>query len=351
MAHQDLRTSALRPLSPTRPTSSWTADSQFTDSAISVQTRSPAPLEKEFDFSQSSPEEEDVGEASEAGALANRLGGLMSELWASEQDGGLSARKRRRLQRAMDSLDAALADSEESQEDDEKVETPQTAQSIESIPAATEADIATLQSSLTATVETFRLRQEERQHLHQLTVEKLESVAQRCLQQEREMQDFAAALEAEKAKNRGLSYENENLSIQLLEIHSESAKKDIAINAMSSTVAGLDGWINGSPAPNQTPRTPRIVTRGKGRFRGRYYVAESPSDLRSGIEESCNNIVLREDVTAWLKGFRDVEEAYLSSQPAAGNIRDRLRLDGMWKGPKSKHTEDDWGDFETVGGT
>jgi hypothetical protein len=344
MAQQDLR--ALRPASPTRPTSSWTADTQFTDSAISVQTRSPAPLEKEFDFSQSSPEEEDVEEGPEAGALANRLGGLMSELWAFDQDDGISAGKRRRLQRAMDSLDAALASSEESQEeedgeDGEDVETPQAALPMNPKPAVSEADIAMLQSSLTATAQSFRLRQEEQQHLHQLTIEKLESVAQRCLQQEREMQDFAAALEAEKAKNHALSHENENLSIQLLQIHADSAKKDVAINAMSSTVAGLDGWINGSPAPNQTPRTQRIVTRGKGRFRGRYYIAGSPSDLRSGVEESCKNKVLREDVTAWLKGFRDVEEAYLSSQPAAGNIRDRLRLDGMLPSPASKNTEDD----------
>ncbi|OAP58196.1 hypothetical protein AYL99_07286 [Fonsecaea erecta] len=323
--------------SPTRPSSAWTNNSLFTDSAISMRTRSPAPLEKE-----SSPLQPD--ETLDESAIADRLNGLVSEIWACEQDGSIRGEKRRRIEKAMDEIEAALEEDEESDS-----ETMHQSQSVPSPllhgAGASEADLELIQAHLSSTVESMRMRQQEQRHLHQLTVEKLEAIAQRCIQQERRVREFAEEIVSLKKQNRTLTQQNQSLNIHLSEIQSESAKKETAVKAMSSAVSGLEGWINGSPTADRTPHSRRIVTRGRGRFRGRYYV-EEPVDNRGyyGLDGASDAKALQEGVTAWLRGFRDVEEELRSSETAARfapakdfrTIRD--------------DSDNEWGDFETATG-
>lgn len=325
--------------SPARPSSAWTNDSVFADSAISMRMRSPAPHEKEA----SQP---DLEEAPEQPVIADRLNGLVSEIWACEQEGPLHREKRRRIEEAMHQIEAVLQDDVPMSEgsDTETTHTTQASQIPEpAAPMVTESDLEIVRNSLANTVESMRMRQQEQRHLHELTVEKLEAVAQRCIQQERQLREYAVEMAALEETNRTLSHEIENLSIQLLELHSQSAKKEVAVKAMSSAVSGLEGWINGSPVPNHAPHRQKIVTRGRGRFRGRYYV-EEPEDtpIEYGLDGASDAKGLREGVSAWLRGFRDVEEELNSTQIDSGNAR----KEGLHR--ISRKIEDEWGDLETV---
>ena len=328
--------------SPNRPSSAWTSNSLFADSAISMRTRSPAPLGKE-------PIPFDTDETPEQAAIADRLNGLVSEIWTCEQDGPLQRQKRRKIERAMDQIEAALEKDARSEEDSD-AETTHPALSSQTLepaaPVVTEDDLEYIRSSLAATVDSMRMRQQEQQHLHHLTVEKLEAVAQRCIQQERRLREFAEEMSILKEKIRAQSYEYENLSIQLIALQSESVKKEIAVSAMSSAVSGLEGWINGSPTPDQAPRRQKIVTRGRGRFRGRYYVEEpGETPVGYGFDGASDAKGLHEGVSAWLRGFRDVEEELRSSRTTARGAR----VAGL--PAAQKNIEDEWGDFETATST
>ena len=335
MSVVDDHTHAEGTMSPARPSSSWTLDSVFADSAISVRT--PAPLNKDTD-----PFESD--EASSEVDIAQRLNGLMSEIWAVEQDGGIQGEKRRRITHAVDEIEAALErDSRSSQGSDADSTRPQSpAVSIPVPSTVTENDLEAVQASLTATVESMRMRQQEQRHLQQLTVEKLEAVAQRCIQQEGRLRKFAEEVANLQEDNQTINQENQVLHVQLHDAQSECAKREVAVNAMSSAVTGLEGYVNGTPSPAGPTSSRRIVTRGRGRFRGRYYAdepVETPAE--DGPEATSDGKALHEGVTAWLRGFRDVEEELRTVQGPAKSGR-AIQLKGA-----PGVTEDDWGDFQT----
>ncbi|OQV02728.1 hypothetical protein CLAIMM_07873 [Cladophialophora immunda] len=230
MSPADNQPDGVAAASPTRPSSAWTNNSLFADSAISMRTRSPAPHEKESNPSQPDGTHDET-------AIADRLNGLVSEIWACEQDGAIRGGKRRRIEQAVDEIEAALEDESLSDKESDSETTQQSQAAPSLLPqtsGATEADLELIRTHLTSTVESMRMRQQEQRHLHQLTVEKLEAIAQRCIQQERRVREFAEEIVTLRKKNRALTQQNESLNIQLSEVHSESAKKETAVKAMSS---------------------------------------------------------------------------------------------------------------------
>lgn len=270
-------------------------------------------------------------------AIADRLEGLVSEIWAAEQDSDIRGNKKRRLERAMDEIEAAL---EEDETDPEESGAETTHTGHRPIPSlsqrVSDQDLEHIRTSLASTVESMRMRQQEQRHLHQLTIEKLEAVAQRCIQQEKRLREYSDEIALLKERNRRLTQENERVTRQLDQTQSDSARKDLAVNAMSSAVAGLEGWINSSSTPNRANR--RVVTRGRGRFRGRYYVDEH---LDAPAGHGGPDAKLHEGVTAWLRGFRDVQEELRSSRSGLN-----FRLDELQGGRPD--TEVDWGEFESA---
>ncbi|KIV80956.1 hypothetical protein PV11_08414 [Exophiala sideris] len=314
---------------PTRPSSAWTNDSLFADSAISLRTGTPAPAEKGPNSFHTN------GDTSPQVGIADRLNGLVSEIWACEQDGAIRGEKSRKLEHAIEQIEAALDDDSSSDSDLHSAPLASATAPTEPAPAS-EDDVGAVRASLASTVESMRMRQQEQKHLHQLAVEKLEAVAQRCIQQERRLKEFAQEMVLLKQENRMLDEE-------LQQAHTESAKKHVAVDAMSSAVAGLEGWINGTPTPDRSIK--RVVTRGRGRFRGRYYVDEHIQAPVSQTHDGTSDAkALHDGVNAWLRGFRDVEEELKLSEDAKASHWREL------KDPATS-THDEWGDFESATGT
>ncbi|RVX75698.1 hypothetical protein B0A52_00054 [Exophiala mesophila] len=323
--HEDHAPVALQ--SPTRPGSSWTSNSGFADSAISLRSNTPRPMDdstKTFDV------------VEEPTHVTNRLNGLVSEIWATEQDGSLHPTKRRRIEKAIDLIEAALNDDDPEHLDDAHLQSQSSNPSALSSSSALPSELAVVRENLANTIDSMRMRQHEQRHLQQLTVEKLEAVAEQCLRQEKRLHEFSDEIVRLKRVNGALVEENNMLSTQVDLTTLESVKRDTAVNAMSSAVAGLEGWINNTPTPSHKQR--KIVTRGKGRFRGRYYV-DDPEQFNSehNIADS-PDAKIREGVNSWLRGFRDIEDELRSSASAIGAA------------PRHAHKddEDDWGDFESA---
>ncbi|KIW16182.1 hypothetical protein PV08_06233 [Exophiala spinifera] len=303
------------------------------DSAISVGANTPGPTDKSL------PSEK-LSETSSHPDLATRLNGLVSEIWAHEQDGGIRGEQKRKLEQAMRDIELVLED-DLSGADDSETSTPQSGIPIEEDrQTASEQDLDAVRTSLAATVEAMRMRHQEQRHLHQLTVQKLEAVAQRCLDQEKQLREHAENMAILQHENHLLRQQNDRMHSELNHAHTESAKKEVAVNAMSSAVSGLEGWINASPTPTHSAR--RVVTRGRGRFRGRYYVDETPEPSpRIGQDGMPDAKALHEGVTAWLRGFRDVEEELRALKHSNPSPR---------KAGKSNFdfSDDEWGDFESA---
>lgn len=242
--------------SPTRPGSAWTSNSLFADSAISLRTSTPKPLD----------DESNTTECSEPVAyLSNRLRGLVSEIWESEQDGALGGSKRRRIETAMDNIEAVIAEDDNAAYQDEQDDN-QTTRSTNPEGTILPEELDLIRNNLSLTINSMRMRQQEQSHLHELTMEKLEAVAQRCVQQETRLREFSDEIILLKERNRQLTRENVTLSDQLQHSRAESRKRDDAVHAMSSAVAGLSGWINSTSPPIQSSR--KIVVRGRGDFAG-----------------------------------------------------------------------------------
>lgn len=214
-----------------------------------------------------------------------------------------------------------------------------------------ESELIAVRNELARTVQEMRLRQEEQRHLHQLTVQKLEAVAQRCLAQEQQADDLLREVRELRLENHTLGQENDQLREKLACIEEEAAHKEVAVNAMSSAVAGLEGWIESTnvsrpqtPIAEKKPKRQRVVIRGKGRFRGRYYVDEDGDHAiaYSLADAAGDSQELQEGVKAWLRGFRDVEEE-LRQHESPG----RARSQGRFR--SNQHDEDmsDWGDFQS----
>lgn len=320
--------------SPTRPGSAWTSNSLFADSAISLRTSTPKPLD----------DESNTTECSEPVAyLSNRLRGLVSEIWESEQDGALGGSKRRRIETAMDNIEAVIAEDDNAAYQDEQDDN-QTTRSTNPEGTILPEELDLIRNNLSLTIKSMRMRQQEQSHLHELTMEKLEAVAQRCVQQETRLREFSDEIILLKERNRQLTRENVTLSDQLQHSRVESRKRDDAVHAMSSAVAGLSGWINSTSPPIQSSR--KIVVRGRGRFRGRYYVDEpDEGSTVPGSDAVSDARTIHEGVNAWLRGFSDIEQE-LDSAPAdikARSFQTEDRSRGL--------EEDEWGEFETVSGT
>ncbi|KAK6371275.1 hypothetical protein LTS17_009006 [Exophiala oligosperma] len=319
------------PTTPSRPSSAWTSNSLFADSAISVGTNTPGQPDKPPPFAK-------LSETPPLPDLATRLNGLVSEIWANEQDGEIRGEKRRKLEQAMRDIEVVLED-DLSEGRGSETTTPQPAVPIEEDhQTASDQDLEAVRLRLAATVEAMRMRHQEQRHLHQLTVQKLEAVAQRCLSQDRQLREYAENMTMLQHENHLLRQQNDRMHSELNQAHTESAKKDVAVNAMSSAVSGLEGWINTSPTPSRSVR--QVVTRGRGRFRGRYYAGEpSEASPRYGQDGAPDAKALHEGVTAWLRGFRDVEEelqALKYSKPSPRKARKS----------NSDFSDDEWGDFE-----
>lgn len=328
-----------------RPTSSWTFDSGFTDSAISVgeNTSTASKLRDETLTTPLSTTKPPV---------SDRLTQLAAAAWAAEQDGCIGKSKKRRLESFLDSIEAMIEDDNLSGVEDEdhtgdRVDTARLAQDEEGVAPST-AELGDVHNALAATVASMRLRQQEQRHLHQLAVHKLEAVAQECLVQQNQLELSNQEVRHLRTENQIIGEENDQLRNRVTELEHEASKREVAVNAMSSAVSGLEGYIESaeSPSPvrlhpNIPKRNQKAVFRGKGRFRGKYYVDDmSVSSPGYGFDGTADTKELQDGVKAWLRGFRDVEEEL--------RIAGSERLRSKEVTVDSVDSNEDWGEFETV---
>lgn len=356
---------------PSRPMSSHTLHSTFADSAVDMDATTPAgPLDSQTRsgagyFESNSPPTSPQTDQT----LSEKMRQLIAMGWNIDGDHTMAPEKKDTLKSMLKDigayLDAAPNDTELPSasiqsstviEPDASIRHPNTSGTPidpsdledEDDEWIDESELIAVRNELALTVQEMRLRQEEQRHLHQLTIQKLEAVAQRCLAQEQQADDLLREVRELRRENHTLGQENDQLRERLTYIEEEAAHKDVAVNAMSSAVAGLEGWIESAHVSRpqtpveKKPKRQKVVIRGKGRFRGRYYVDEdgdhavaySLADAAAGSQE------LQEGVKAWLRGFRDVEEE-LRQHESPGRSRSQGRI------RSSQHDEDEWGDFES----
>jgi hypothetical protein len=313
--------------SPKRPGSSWTNDSLFADSAISLRTPTPTPYEKDLN---------PIDEPEQTRSIAERLQGLVSEIWANEQDGTIRCDKRRRLETAIRDIETVLAEDNHSVVIKSNIATPHQDASSKEPEHIDDGELEMVRRGLSQTVESLRMRQQEQRHIHQLTIERLEAVAQRCIQQERRLREFNDEMVELQRRNDMLSVDNKELHHQLDQTQLEAANREVAVNAMSSAVSGLEGWLNETHSGHRMAR--KVVARGRGRFRGRYYVDE-PGDVASphALDASSDSKIIHEGVNAWLRGWRDIEEELRSSTRTGSLPGNDRSVDG-----------NDWGEFQSA---
>lgn len=328
---------------PTRPTSDVASPSRFADSAISMDTPTPSPKRSTSAVS-IRPEE------TTSRPLFERLTQLASLAWAAEQDERVDKMAQRMIQKQLDDIEARLEGEEADDETtrDEVVVEPQPADHPTQGEPTT-AELRHVLSHLTSTVSSMRQRRQEQAHLHKVSMSKLEAVAQQCLLQERAMQQLNNEVRNLRDENRELGGENDVLRRRLEDLESQATQKAVAVDAMAGAVAGLEGWINTprrdmmendtSTTTKQTPR--RVIVRGRGRFRGRYYVDDPAEDgVQLGLDGVSDARDLQEGVKAWLRGFRDVEEGLrVGSRCNIGGSKDFLDTTSL---------DEDFGDFESV---
>lgn len=359
-------------LSLVRPASSHTLDSTFADSAVDMDpttpigssTRSPKPELNYFDSAVPlSPEDVDQ-------SLSDKMRQLAAVAWTLEQDDNMTMTKRQMLHRTLGHLESQL-DSSPNETESRDIEVGTTAinapsQSPSRDPVAEiepaqdvddedvwidESDLIAVRENIAATVKSMRMRQEEQHHLHQLTVHKLEAVAQRCLQQEQKMQELLRDVQELRQENQFLGTENDQLRDKLARVEEEASRNEVAVEAMSSAVTGLEGWIESAlPSRAQTPvpvpkaKRQKVVIRGKGRFRGRYYVDEDGDHAvaYSLADAAAESQELHDGVKAWLRGFHDVEEELRNHESPRAS-----RAQGRFRTPEHREV-DDWGDFQSA---
>jgi hypothetical protein len=294
-------------------------------------------------------------------SISDRLNQLAAAAWATEQDLALGSARRTRIQKALRVIEQCLDEREEFRgEEIERIEEikesriQKTAESSgDALPELDEEQLYTIHENLRATVESMRLRQQEQRHLNQLSLRRLESVAQTCVVQQNQLKERTEEVQSLGLENRKLGEENDALQDRVADLESQATQRDVAVNAMSSAVAGLEGWINSSPATHlngqQTghPRqkSGRYVVRGKGRFRSRYYIDDGEDQTKTfGFGGAPDARELHDGVRAWLRGFRDVEEELQRATPSKSRTSDTLKAD-------LASTDDEWGDFEMVSET
>ena len=361
--------------SPPRPTSSYTLHSVFADSAVDMEATTPKDLpqpisERNADYFEPTlpltPGEVDQ-------TLSDKMRQLAAVAWALEQDYSMPASKRQSLHRRLQDLEEYLesdsspevedipAKADIAQAEDRQDEKDDTIIGAHTEPEADneddewidESELIAVQENLATTVKSMRLRQEEQQHLHQLTVQKLEAVAQRCIAQEAQAQELLRQVRELRDENRTLRVENDQLCEKVANLEADASRKEVAVEAMSSAVTGLEGWIESThpsrvqtPNPSKSTKRQKVVIRGKGRFRGRYYVDEDGDEAIafSLADAATESQELHDGVKAWLRGFRDVQEELRQhgspASPTTSRSQGRFRV-------LDHREDDDWGDFQS----
>ena len=331
----DLRSAQNAPSSPSRPISS---ESYFADSAINMDmstsiTSTPLKSQSALDALPST-----------SSHLFERLTRLAATTWAAEEGGQLHHSTVSTLHACLDRFETHIEGvGEEVSEPEASLnransEKPQAQKPLEEVSQE-------ILTHLTTTVSSLRLRHQEHRHLLELSTSRLKTVAQRCLAQERAIQSLTDELRASRNENIVLGRENDGLHTEVEELKSRNTEKDVAMEAMTGAVLGLEGWVeNISPPairnaddPNLRRGRRREGFRGRGRFRGKYYLDEPgyhglPLVSENDIRE------MHEGVKAWLRGFRDIEEGSKARGTEQGFERPR----------KSEDIHEEWGDFESA---
>ena len=277
-------------------------------------------------------------------SIADRLQHLAAAAWEHEQDGLLSQAQQEKIRKALRVIDTCLED-----RDDEESEESQLAPGDNEEVAGQE-ELRDIHERLAGTVAQMRLRKKEQRHLHQLSLQKLEAVAHTCSKQEKQLKEMSQEAQNLLKENQKLMTENGWMQQHISQLETDAAQKDVAVDAMTSAVAGLEGWITGSPGGSQTEsrRRGRYVVRGRGRFRGRYWVDEPEDETVQSVEDTAiDPRELQDGVKAWVRGFRDVEEEVRRITPKKPSRPveegDPVAIDDL---PSSE--DDDWGEMETV---
>lgn len=363
-ADQETQGDRISASSPMRPTSAHTLHSTFADSAVDMDTPNPteppnatAETEKSISNQIVPQSDTDIDQS-----LSDKMRQLAAVAWTLEQGDDMTIAKRLRLHELLRTLESHLDTEDDetaqhgtqpsliSEAGQEVLDPTEDEEEDEDDIWIDESDLIAVRGNLATTLKAMRARHEEQNHLHQLTAFKLEAVAQRCLEHERKSQTLLADLRRLEEENRSLRAENSQLREKGEWLEDEASRNEVAVEAMSSAVMGLEGWIESThPSRAQTPiqlskgKRQRVVTRGKGRFRGRYYVDEdgdaavaySMADMAAESQE------LHDGVKAWLRGFRDVEEELRQHDSPP-----RTRRPGKSILSARRDEDDDWGDFQ-----
>lgn len=329
-----------------RPPSVWTNDSAFADSAISMGSTTPK-LPEEPTLDTRSPRSADP-------RLSDQLSQLAAAAWAAEQQAPLHGIQRRKIEEALRVIEDCLEEnakesengSSETSVDGSQKNVVEEESRLATDPALSVEQLHNVHRSLKATVDSMRLRLHEHQHLKHLAVSKLEAVAQTNLIQETQLNRTTQEVQSLRMENQTLGHENDQLHKHLFDLESQSTQKDVAVSAMSSAVAGLEGWINNSPSPYihdaQRSKRGRYVVRGKGRFRGRYYIEEEDEGMPGAGSRTTPDVQeFHDGVRAWLKGFRDVEEELQKASTADRSLSRSVDV---------ASADDDWGEFQAASG-
>lgn len=231
-------------------------------------------------------------------------------------------------------------------------------------------------SHLSTTVSSLRLRHQEQSHLQSLFTSKLEALAQRSLEYEASIRSLTAELQSLRNSNTQLgrdnailTQENNDLRISMQDLKGEVVEHETAMEAMTGAVRGLEGWIesaNNSPRSNSQGRLLQDMTRhsrgrretvrGKGRFRGRYYLDDDEAtDINGGLgmdgSTDVDTTEIQEGVMAWVRGFKDVEEGLKARNETDGKERGARKINGrQHRGQNNDPTntfDEEFGDFET----
>lgn len=321
-----------------RPSSGWTNDSAFADSAISMGSNTPKQLDDDpLELrSPTSPKYE----------LSEHLTELAAVAWAAEQDSYIDHGTKQDALTAIKIIESCLSDGDRQDEANELLRRREvSAQQAE----REQAQLHYVHEQLAATVASMRSRQQEQRHISEVALRKLEDVANTCATQEETIDSLEREVDRLRIENRKLSRDSDGFQAHAVQLTHELEQKDLAVQAMSSTVAGLDGWIQTALGPGRPTRRVRVA-RGRGRFRTHYYV-DVP--IEGELDQECDRTVdareVRDGITAWVRGFRDVEDAmHASTQPIPIGT-------GYNHGDCPPETDtqgnEEWGDFQTVSST
>ena len=296
--------------SSTRPTSSHTLHSTFADSAVDMEATTPTDLADSIlkkgacYFEPTLPPTPLDTDHS----LSDRMRQLAAIAWTLEQDDNMAANKRNRLHSMLQKLEGHLESASEANSAGSSagssIENEKQVQEAENGDAAApkgasqqiveeekdngnddewidESELIAVRENLATTLRAMRMRQKEQTHLHELIVQKLEAVAQRSIAQEQQTRKLLREVRELRLENHTLGSENDQLRDKVASLEIDASRNEVAVEAMSSAVTGLEGWIESTtpliyepPVREAQARRKRVVIRGKGRFRGRYYVDE-----------------------------------------------------------------------------